>query len=240
MEAHLSLSLSDQIVLLLHGSDGRQHGGVNHDVLTAAAELAELVMYGRAALTRTSFGGIKVGLLDSTPVGFEPLERPLSALAGRIAGKGEPIPFHTWLAERRGAFQEQRWSLRQRGYLEYEAGKLLGFIPRDRYRPHGALQQELIGVLGQLARGERSPDDRLALLVAIVYPSGLHRNILGVDRSQARRLKHIAKGQELEGTVSAAVAAAGSTIGAVVAGGGGGGVGGGGGDGGGGDGGGGG
>ncbi|SDJ86726.1 Golgi phosphoprotein 3 (GPP34) [Actinopolyspora mzabensis] len=228
MEAHLSLSLPAQIVLLLHGPDGRQHHGVNHQVLTPAAELAELVLYGRAELNRSALGGVKIGLLDSTPVGFEPLERPLSALAGRIEGKGKPLPFHTWLSERRGAFREQRWALRQQGYLEYEPEKLLGFIPRDRYRPHGPLQQELIGELGQLARGERSPDDRLALLVAIVHPAGLPRRLLGFDRSQGRRLKHIAKGQDLEGAVSAAVAATGAAIGAAVAGGAGGGDGGGG------------
>ncbi|SDP81521.1 Golgi phosphoprotein 3 (GPP34) [Actinopolyspora xinjiangensis] len=220
MEAHLSLSLPDQIVLLLHDPYGRRSHGGNHDAIISAAEVAELMMHGRAVLTRSALGRVKIGLLDRTPIGVEALDRPLSMLAGRVARKGGPIPFHVWLAERRGAFREQRWSLWRQGYLEYIPQKLLGFIPRDLYRPHGPLLHELIGELGQLARGGRPLDDRLALLVAIVYSSRLHRRLLRLDRWQSRRLKHIAKGHLLEGAVSAAVAATGvavaSTVGGVV------------------------
>ncbi|SDP81506.1 Golgi phosphoprotein 3 (GPP34) [Actinopolyspora xinjiangensis] len=220
MEAHLSLSLPDQIVLLLHGPTGRPFVGVNRNVVTPAAEAAELVMHGRAQLSRTAFGTVKIGLLDRTPIGVEALDRPLSTLVGRTGHTPKPISLYSWMTQRRTAFEEHRWSLNGRGYLQYRPDKMLGFIPYDRYLPHNAARQTLIGEFTQLARGERELNDRLALLVAIAYPSGLYRQFVS-DRGQSRRLKHIAKGHLLEGAVSAAVAATGAAIAGAVGGGGG-------------------
>ncbi|GAB3559812.1 hypothetical protein J2S53_002991 [Actinopolyspora lacussalsi] len=217
MEAHLSLSLPDQSVLLLHPPRGRPFTSVNRDVVTAAAEIAELVMHGRAELTRTVFGNVKVGPVDPTPIGVEALDRPLSALVNRSGRDAKPFSFRSWLSERSWAFEEHRSSLQQRSYLRHEPDKVLGFLPYDRYRPHEATRQPLVDEILRLADGERSPDDRLALLVAIAYPSSLHRQFV-TSWSQSSRLKHIAKGQELEGAVSAAVAATGAAIGAAVGG----------------------
>ncbi|SDJ86710.1 Golgi phosphoprotein 3 (GPP34) [Actinopolyspora mzabensis] len=204
-------------MLLLHPPRGRPFTSVNRDVVTPAAELAELVVHGRAELTRTVFGNVKVGPVDPTPLGVEALDRPLAALVNRSGGAARAFSFRSWLSERTWAFQEHRSSLQQRGYLRHEPDKILGFLSYDRYRPHEATRQPLVDEILRLADGERSPDDRLALLVAIAYPSSLHRQFV-TSWSQSSRLKHIAKGQDLEGAVSAVVAKAGGAIASSVGG----------------------
>lgn len=63
-------SLSAELVLLLHKTNGRPFSSVDAHTVVAAAEVAELVLRGRVELRGKLLGTADLVLLDRSPTGW--------------------------------------------------------------------------------------------------------------------------------------------------------------------------
>ncbi|WP_165968262.1 GOLPH3/VPS74 family protein [Saccharopolyspora elongata] len=205
------LALPDEFVLLLHKDNGTYFVSANPNTATAAAEIGELVLRGRVELTGTA-----VRLIDSGSSGLPWMDRLFEDFRQRAGRPNRPIDLSWWLAGRTGTFATHRQVLVEHGFLRRERRKFLGVLPDDRYHPDRGVRGALLAELHELAAGQRPVDERLALLSAVTYRSGLVY-LLDFDRAQRNRLKSIAETEDLGNAVSAAVSAAMAAITAVPA-----------------------
>src|SRR5690625_4245118 len=193
------LSLPEEFVLLLHRPNGNYY--VTHDQ-TRAAELGELVLRGLAELKDK-----KIRALTDDVTGDDWVDELMESLRKKAGPTDRPVDVSSTLAFRSSSIKTHRASLVERGLLTRESKKFLGFIPDDRYCPHEITRSQLIAKVGQAARGERSPDNQLAMLCALVHASGLE-NPLGYDKHQRATLKEISNGENVGAEVDSAIAAA--------------------------------
>lgn len=189
------------VMQLLHKPNGTSFASAHPGVATAAAEVGELVLWHRIAVE-----GKKLSVIDQSPTGVAWMDEQLAAMARKSGPRGKPIKIASWLSGKGAAFTVHRQGLAEHGLLSYEKRKFLGFIPYHRFFPEPLVRDTLISELGRVARVERPIDNRLALLTAIVYATGLAHS-LGFGRQERRMMKSIAKGEQLGGAVDEVVAA---------------------------------
>ncbi|GAA2816290.1 GOLPH3/VPS74 family protein [Saccharopolyspora taberi] len=202
-----ALTLPEQFVLLLYKDNGSYRAMADH---TGAAELGELVLRGRVELV-----GKKIRLVDSSATGTGWVDEVTAWLKDRSGPKEKPVDAPRFI-QRRKSRKTHVATLVERGVLREEKKTFLGFIPGDKHYPDHATRQALLDELHRVAREEREPDERLALLAALVHATGLS-GPLGFDRAERKRLKQISKGENLGKAVEAVIASTVAVLGAAAA-----------------------
>lgn len=216
-----TVTLPDELVLLLHRPDGGHRAGPA-DLLTWCAELGELALRGKVELT-----GTKLAVLDPCGTGLDWADELLGRLVKKSGPRGRPVELTDLLPRRIGRFREHRALLERRGMLLREPRKLLGFIPDDLHFPVGPVRRELVEQVRAVARGELRADGRRAVRCGLVHAAGIGP-ALGCGPAELAVLAAVARGDGVGAAVRrplAAVAAVRAvTAGAAAAGAGAGGV----------------
>ncbi|NHD16282.1 MULTISPECIES: GPP34 family phosphoprotein [Actinopolyspora] len=208
-----AFGLPGELVLLLHKPHGGHHSA-HPDVAVAAAEVAELVLRGHATITDLGLSGSGMRLDDVEPGGLEWLDDALDQLRRKVRRSTGAVALGSWFHSRNGVFKRYRDRMARDGPLWAERRKVFG-VEYSKYFPDSEIRGALVQELGEVARQERAVDNRLALLAAIVHGTGLLSE-LGMDRSERRVIKSLARGEKLGEAVDATVGAARAAI--VVAG----------------------
>lgn len=184
------LALPDEFVLLVHRPNGTCDTAAGPVLGTVAAEVAELALQRRVEVR----DGV-VRLVDGSSTGQPWMDRMLAEFRDR-AGEGGELDLRVWLQSRTGAFRTHRHVLVERGLLRRERRRFLGVFPDDRYHPDRPNRDALVAELREAARGDRPLDDRLALLCALVYRTGLV-HVLGFAHAEVTRMRAIAAARDL-------------------------------------------
>ncbi len=198
------LPLPDTVTLLLHKTDGGSYSSINANIAVAAAKIGELVLRRRIEIDHK-----RLSVLDPSPIGLPGCDELLAEVVRKTGRGNKRIKLASLLQRQRGRFKAYRAALAETGLLTRTSSTFLGFIPYERYFPHGPTRGALLGELGEVARAQRPVDNRFALLTAVVYSGGLV-NVLGFDLAERLTMETIAKGEHLGGAVAAAVAASSS------------------------------
>ncbi|WP_017977133.1 GOLPH3/VPS74 family protein [Actinopolyspora halophila] len=208
-----AFGLPGELVLLSHKPQGG-HYSAHPDVAVAAAEVGELVLRGRATIIGTGTSGSGMRLDDAEPSGLDWLDDALDQLRRKVRRSTGAVALGSWFHSRGGVFKRYRTRMAQGGALWAERRRVFG-VEYSKYFPDSDARTALVHELGEVARQERAADNRLALLAAITHGTGLLRE-LGMDRSERRVIKSLARGERLGEAVDATVGAARAAI--VVAG----------------------
>ncbi|MCI2423609.1 GPP34 family phosphoprotein [Saccharopolyspora sp. K220] len=200
----MSLSVSEQFVLLAHELDG---GCVFSGDYAGAAELADFVLWQRVEI----FGG-QVRILDVRPTGLAWFDGGLAVLRSFAGARNKPVPAHKYIlarspirAGKASALATHRASLMHRDYARCVQKRTLGVFPRQRYYPNPDVWHAALGELRAFARNELGPDNRLLLLAALTYATALTRSLPLTDTERAQ-LRRISESTDLGVAVRAFVA----------------------------------
>ncbi|MFF5986744.1 GOLPH3/VPS74 family protein [Prauserella flavalba] len=194
-----TLMLPDELVLLLHKEDGAHYPGPSVTVATGAARVGELVLRSRVALE-----GRKLRVTDQSPTGLAWADALLAEFAKRSGDEGKPVDLSWWLSFELGTFSDHRDVLVENGLLRKETKKFLGLLKNSHFYPDEVAREAALTELTALARGQREPDNRTALLGSIAHASGLDKS-LGFTDAERDRLDALAKGENLGGLVESTV-----------------------------------
>ena len=117
-----TLTLPEQLMCFLHAANGRPYEAVQPVRITAAAELAELVLAGHARLEDDQ-------LVVAHPVHGR--RAWITEATQELAGK--PRAVRDWVRERVEALSHQQQLGIEHGVLEFGRGRLLGVIGYDQH-----------------------------------------------------------------------------------------------------------
>lgn len=195
-----ALTLPDEFVLLLHNGEGAHYPIEMPTVATSAARVGELALRSRVRVEDR-----KLYVIDESPAGIPWFDELLGRFAKKGGGEGKPVDLGSWLTFELSTFSEHRDFLVQNSLLDKRTKKTLGFIKSSEYYPEPGVRDRVLAELSAVARSEREPGNRTAVLAAIVHACGLDKK-LGFTDSERARLDRIAKGEELGESVEAVVA----------------------------------
>ncbi|NYH78921.1 hypothetical protein FHR84_002246 [Actinopolyspora biskrensis] len=211
--SRIAFGLPGELVLLSHKPHGG-HYSSTPDVAVAAAEVGELVLRGRATITGTRMSGFGMRLDDAEPSGLDWLDDALDQLRRKVRRSTGSVALGSWFHSRSGVFKRYRTRMARDGPLRTERRRVFG-VEYSKYFPDPDARAGLLRELGEVARQERAADNRLALLAAVTHGTGLLREF-GLERSERRVIKSLARGERLGEAVDDAVGSARAAI--VVAG----------------------
>ncbi|MCC5580391.1 GPP34 family phosphoprotein [Microtetraspora sp. AC03309] len=216
----MTTTIAEEVLLLAYREDtGKpQIGSVELDAAVAGAVLAELAVNGRIDLD-----GTKVVAKDATPLGDDELDAALA----RIAGDTRERKPEWWVGKLDSRKLRGRLLARlaEHGVLSEERTRILGIFPSTRYPEHDPAPELEIRQRVERVLGGEDPDERTAVLIAVLHASKLDRKAF--PDAPGKRIKEIAEGEwagaavkktiasihaaVLAGTIAATVAASAST-----------------------------
>lgn len=178
----------DLMLLFLDEEDGRvlMDSTSIHNAL-AGAVLLELVRSGRVAFED---GGKRLAVVDPAPLPDEFLQESLTRLTKPMKPQQAVERLRTHVRDNVMA------QLEGRGVLSVEKTRMLGIFPTKSYviQDHEAIS-ELRDAVGNVALGNREPDERTGALISLLYAvKALHKVFDGDKREMNRRAKEIAAG----------------------------------------------
>ncbi|MGE5636412.1 MAG: GOLPH3/VPS74 family protein [Nocardioidaceae bacterium] len=198
----MTLTLAERLLLLALDDAGRDRTSTGVEPGLAGALLLELVRDGRLAEVDGKLAPVDAG----------PGHALLDAALDTIRESGKRRDAKGWVRrlgrELRPLKARVATSLVERGVLGQERRRLLGVLPRTRFpqrdpEPERALRERL----GAVLLGEREPDEDDALLVALLPPFDLVKQLVPKERRHEakRRAKAIGDGGATGRAVASAV-----------------------------------
>ncbi|WP_329088350.1 MULTISPECIES: GOLPH3/VPS74 family protein [unclassified Streptosporangium] len=201
--------IAEEVLLLAYDEEeGRQLIGSSElDAALGGAVLAELAVAGRIDLADK-----KVTVLDATPVGEEELDTALA----RIAAESKPRKPEWWVQRlHSGKLRGRLLSrLAERGVLDEERRKVLGIFPSTRYPERDPGVELAIRERVQSVLSGATPDERAAVLIAILYAAKIDRKAF--PGASKERIKEITEGGWAGEAVSQTIAAINAAVMAAV------------------------
>ncbi|MFJ4184509.1 GPP34 family phosphoprotein [Kitasatospora sp. NPDC089509] len=185
----MPVTLAEELVLLsLDDESGAPKEGTNTAWAAAGGLLAELVLAGRVEVADG-----RLTVTDRTPIGDPLLDGRLERLA-EWAGKRRPgrAKAADWLAKDRSTVvrdAEQR--LCERGLVREERHRVLGLFPVRLYpEADGSVERALRGRLAAVVLDGADPDQRTAVLIALLHSARLHRLAFpALPRQQGKQVR---------------------------------------------------
>ncbi|MCM6778815.1 GPP34 family phosphoprotein [Nocardia sp. CDC159] len=196
------LTVAEEFLLLALDDSGKQR--VADAVLGAAlagAALVELTLDGALRVTERGDPAHKPGRLAATE--RPPSDARLADLVGVAQGRkpkdaiGKVAGFGGWHRRAKDLREALLGDLVDRGYLRVARGRALGLFPTTVWQPvDPAPAVEIVARVRAAVEG-RSPDDRTAALISILYAVGLLPKVVSdIDkRTVRRRGKEISAGE---------------------------------------------
>ncbi|MGY1855128.1 GPP34 family phosphoprotein [Modestobacter sp. SYSU DS0290] len=184
MSPHLAirdLTLPEALMAFLHARNGRPYESVRPGALTAAAELAELLVLDHARIDDRDGGRLVV---DAPATGDRTWIREVTAEL-----VGHPTDVATWIKRREGALPTQQAEAAARGVLTQGRKRLAGLFPYSTNTVDRAVRQRLVD---HLTGPGAETDPRAAVLARLLVRSRLHlRN--GLTGDVRARLEEVAE-----------------------------------------------
>ena len=172
-----TLTLPEQLMAFIHAGNGRPYESVEPAKVTAAAELAELVLQGYVRLEDDQL------VADQPAMGRRPwMTTAVSELVG------QPRPVRDWIRERRDALARQQQLGIEHGVLTFDRGRFLGFG----YDKHEVVPEARQALMSALLAPSAAADPRLASLAQLMVKSNLHVRG-GITRHERERLQEVAE-----------------------------------------------
>ncbi|MFF5208570.1 GPP34 family phosphoprotein [Streptosporangium sp. NPDC000396] len=198
-------TIAEEVLLLAYSEEeGRQLiSSAELDAALGGSLLAELAINGRIELV-----GKKVAVLDSTPLGDEELDTALA----RIAAESKERKPDWWVYKFHSNKLRKRLlsRLAEQGVLHEEQRKILGIFPSTRYPERDPSVERGIRERVQNVLSGADPDERVAVLVAILHAVKIDRKAFpGADK---KRIKEITEGEWAGEAVAKSIAAINSAV----------------------------
>lgn len=208
-----SLTLPDELTLLLHKPRGSYYTSTAARTTLALARIGELALRHRISLTKSGTAPeVLLELIDSSTSGVPWMDTVLGDLNRRTRQGTTTAELSAWLANQTGNLRTHRRVLMAHGLLRQEPKRFLGVIPDDRFYPEQTTRTELLEEIRGVLRGGPL-DNRIALLCALIRRTGTGR-ALGYTPEEQARLQAISDGVGLGENVDAVVS---TTVRTVIA-----------------------
>lgn len=181
-------TIAEEVLLLAYSeAEGRQLIGSSElDAALGGAILAELAINDRIDLA-----GKQVTVRDATPLGDEELDAALA----RIAGEPRERKPEWWVQKFHSAKLRKRLlsRLAERGVLREEQHKILGIFPSTRYPERDPSIEQGIRERVQSVLSGTDPDERIAVLVAVLHAAKIDRKAF--PDASGDRIREITEGE---------------------------------------------
>ncbi|WP_433248478.1 GOLPH3/VPS74 family protein [Streptosporangium sp. CA-135522] len=193
-------TIAEEVLLLAYEeTEGKQLISSSElDAALGGALLAELAVAGRIDLV-----GKKVTVVDPTPLGEEELDATLA----RIAAESREHKPDWWVYKLHSTKLRKRLlsRLAEQGVLSEESRKVLGIFPSTRYPERDPRVEQGIREHVQSVLSGASPDERSAVLIAILHAVKIDRKVF--PGTSKERIKEITEGEWAAEAVAKTVAA---------------------------------
>ncbi|WP_032388260.1 GPP34 family phosphoprotein [Rhodococcoides fascians] len=176
-----TLAVPTALLTLIHTRAGQPFQRFRPETLTAAAELAELIVQGDAEVADGR-------IVSATATAAGPAWRTdIAARLARTVGN-DGIEVRTWLSDRKDAYTVHVDEAHRSGIVETAGKKFLGLFD---YRRTLVDQEIRAAVIARLTDRAAADDPRVEALAALVDKADV-TSILGLDRAQRQQLKRVA------------------------------------------------
>jgi hypothetical protein len=177
-------TIAEEVLLLAYGEEeGRQLIGSSElDAALGGSILAELAIHDRIDLADK-----RVTVRDTTPLGDEELDAALT----RIAGESRERKPEWWVQRLHSTKLRKRLlsRLAERGVLHEEQYRILGIFPATRYPEQDPRVEQGIRERVQSVLSGADPDERIAVLVAVLHAAKIDRKAFpGASKERIREI----------------------------------------------------